>query len=109
MQDILIISKSSVSALGHDKDSIWKKYQSKETAITMCCFNDRDTPTAKLQAETEDELQHLRKENNHYRRLDKSVLLGIMTGRQALKQSGWNNFSNVGINMGSWRAMGTLL
>ncbi|MGB2138172.1 MAG: beta-ketoacyl synthase N-terminal-like domain-containing protein [Flavobacteriales bacterium] len=103
MQDILIISKSSVSALGHDKDSIWKKYQSKETAITMCCFNDRDTPTAKLHPETEDELQHLRKENNHYRRLDKSVLLGIMAGRQALKQSGWNNFSNVGINMGSSR------
>ena len=103
MQDILIVSKSSVSALGHNNERIWSQYMSKESALTICCFNDRDTPTGKLNSETEKELHQLRQENNHYRRLDKSVLLGIMAGRQALSESHWDNLSNVGINMGSSR------
>ena len=73
MQDILIVSKSSVSALGHNNERIWSQYMSKESALTICCFNDRDTPTGKLNSETEKELHQLRQENNHYRRLDKSV------------------------------------
>ena len=103
MQPILIIAKASVSALGHERERIWAQFQSKESALTICCFNDRDTPTGKLNAETEKKLLQLRQENNHYRRLDKSVLLGIMAGRQALSESHWNNLSEVGINMGSSR------
>jgi 3-oxoacyl-(acyl-carrier-protein) synthase len=103
MEPILIIAKASVSALGHEKDRIWSQYRSKESALTICCFNDKDTPTGKLNAETESKILKLRKENTHYRRLDKSVLLGIMAGRQALSESKWKDLSKVGINIGSSR------
>lgn len=103
MQDILIVSKSSVSALGHSEKDIWTQYQSQETALSTSCFNNRATPTAKLKFETESKLQELRQENSHYRRLDKTVLLGIMAGRQALLKSQWNSLEGVGINMGSSR------
>jgi 3-oxoacyl-[acyl-carrier-protein] synthase II len=103
MQPILITAKGSVSALGHDDDTIWDQYQSNQSALSICCFNDMDTPTGKLQATTEEKIQALRKENAHYRRLDKSVLLGILAGRIALNKNNWSNLSEVGINMGSSR------
>lgn len=62
-----------------------------------------DTPTGKLKPESEALIHNLRKENPDYRRLDKSVLLAIMAGRQALAESKWNNLSEVGINIGSSR------
>ena len=48
-------------------------------------------------------LQNIRKENHHYRRLDKSVLLAILAGRKAVAQSNWENKQNIGINIGSSR------
>ena len=103
MQSILITSKSSLSALGHESDEIWKNYQSKSTCLSICCFNDMDTPTGRLQEKTQLLIDNLRKEHPHYRRLDKSVLMAILVGRNSLSKSKWSDLSKVGINMGSSR------
>lgn len=103
MQSILITSKSSLSALGHNSDEIWANYHSQKTNLSICCFNDMDTPTGRLQAETLALIDDLRKENPLYRRLDKSVLMGIIAGRNTLSKANWTDLSTVGINMGSSR------
>ncbi|MBL6872699.1 MAG: beta-ketoacyl synthase, partial [Flavobacteriales bacterium] len=103
MQSILITSKSSLSALGHESDEVWKNYQRESTCLSICCFNDMDTPTGRLQEKTQLLIDNLRKEDPHYRRLDKSVLMAILVGRDALSKSKWSDLSRVGINMGSSR------
>lgn len=100
---VLITSKSSISALGFNKENVWKSYHADDHNLSICCFNDCDTPTARLNESNEQLIDTLRKENLHYRKLDKSVLMSIITARDALKQANWNDLSNVGINIGSSR------
>lgn len=103
MQSILITSKSSLSSLGHESDEVWSNYQSNTSCISICCFNDMDTPTGRLKTQTQKLIDDLRKENPLYRRLDKSVLMGIIAGRDSLSNTNWTDLSTVGINMGSSR------
>jgi 3-oxoacyl-[acyl-carrier-protein] synthase II len=104
MQDKMIISgMGSLSALGSNSEEIWKHYQDETTRITNCCFNKLDTPVGKLYPEDENLISKLRDEKSHYKRLDKTVLLGILAGRKAFKQASWNEDENVSINLGSSR------
>ena len=103
MKEILITGRGSINALGNNPDQIWKNYLTQAKTVSNCCFDDKNTPTGKLQEESETALQNIRKENHHYRRLDKSVLLAILAGRKAVAQSNWENKQNIGINIGSSR------
>jgi 3-oxoacyl-(acyl-carrier-protein) synthase len=104
MQEKIIISgMGSLSALGSHADEIWNRYQSGEPRITTCCFNNCDTPVGKLHPEEEQLIKDLRKENQHYRRLDKSVLLSIFAARQAIEQSKWTGEDLISVNLGSSR------
>ena len=103
MQNILITSKGSISSVGHESDAIWEQYQSDESALSICCFNNQDTPTGKLPNASEQEIKSLRKEQLPYRRLDKSVLLALWAGRKAVLEAGWTDLRNTGINIGSSR------
>ncbi len=103
MQDILITAKSTIASVGHNADQIWDNYSSSESAITMCCFNDQDTPVGKLKPDSEKLLKDLRSENLSYRRLDKSVILALYTSRKVIEDSGWSSMNGVGVNIGSSR------
>ena len=103
MQAVFITSKASLSSLGHTNNEIWQNYQKDKSSISICCFNNTDSPTAKLSTKSQYLIDQLRTENNHYRRLDKSVLMAIFVGRQALAKSSWKDKSNIGINIGSSR------
>ena len=107
MQNIVITAKSTICALGHDAESIWAGYQSPKSSITMCCFNDQDTPVGKLSPESEQQIKDLRKANINYRRLDKSVLLALWASRNVVESAGWteesNGLADVGVNIGSSR------
>lgn len=103
MQNILITAKGSISSVGHESDAIWKQYHSKQSALSICCFNNQDTPTGKLSSDSEKEIKSLRKEQLPYRRVDKSVLLTLWAGRKAVQRAGWTDLSNTGINIGSSR------
>lgn len=100
---VLITSKSSISALGFNKERIWERYHADKHHLSICCFNDSDTPTARISESDQQLIDALRKETPHYRKLDKSVLMSILTAREVIKQSAWTDLSNVGINVGSSR------
>ena len=104
MQHKMIISgMGSLSAMGSNQEDIWEHYSQGSTRITNCCFNSCDTPVGKLHPEEELLLKNLRKENPHYRRLDKTVLLSILAARKAVDQAGWDSNEYASINLGSSR------
>lgn len=103
MQNILITAKSTIASVGHESDQIWQQYKSQKSALSTCCFNNQDTPTAKLSQASEKLISDLRKQNFSYRRLDKSVLLALWTARDVIRKAGWKNLKNIGINIGSSR------
>lgn len=100
---IVITSKSSISSLGFETNSIWQTYQSNHHQLSMCCFNDQDTPTGRLREQDRLLIDELRKEHLSFRKLDNSVLMAILTARKALQQSHWESLSEVGVNFGSSR------
>ncbi len=102
-EKIVITGMGSVSALGSNAEEVWKNYCNQSTRITLCCFNNCDTQVGKLHPKEEDLVKQLRKENPHFRRLDKTVLLSILSSRQAVKQAKWNADDNMSVNLGSSR------
>jgi 3-oxoacyl-(acyl-carrier-protein) synthase len=95
---ITIQSFSSISPLGSKPEEVWATYLNNETYISKTPLLSADLPQSLL-----DQLQTLKKENPKYKTLDKSVLMAILSSRQAFKQSGWNNAKEIGINIGSSR------
>jgi 3-oxoacyl-(acyl-carrier-protein) synthase len=89
--------------MGSTQEEIWKNYDTQTTRITPCCFNNCDTWVGKLHPNQDELLKNLRKENPQFRRLDKTVLLSIITARQAVKNAGWGEEKNISINLGSSR------
>ena len=109
MQELIsITSISSISALGAHKDDIWNAYQKEEHCITNEIFEDITTPVARLTAIGKEEITQLRAENTSYKNLDDSVLYAIYTARKAVKDAGWNQEVDFGINFGSSRGATSL-
>lgn len=102
-EKIIITGMGSISSMGSTQEEIWKNYDSQTTRITPCCFNNCDTWVGKLHPNQEELLKNLRKENPPFRRLDKTVLLSIISARQAVKNAGWGEEKNISINLGSSR------
>lgn len=102
-EKIIITGMGSISSMGSTQEEIWKNYDSQTTRITPCCFNNCDTWVGKLHPNQEELLKNLRKENPQFRRLDKTVLLSIISARQAVKNAGWGEEKNISINLGSSR------
>ena len=102
-EKIIITGMGSLSAMGSNAQEVWKNYCAQTTRITSCCFNDCDTPVGKLHSKEDELIKQLRKENLHFRRLDKTVLLSILAARQAVKQAKWNASDNMSVNLGSSR------
>ena len=104
MQEKIIISGiGSLSAMGSNAQEVWENYCVQTTRITSCCFNNCDTKVGKLHPKEDDLIKQLRKENLHFRRVDKTVLLSILAARQAVKQAKWNASDNMSVNLGSSR------
>jgi len=103
MQNILITGVGSLSALGNNTEEIWKNYKGNKTLISDCCLNNQDVKVGKLNNESESLVKEIRKEKIAFRKLDKSVLMAIITSRKAVKEADWKNLETVGINIGSSR------
>jgi 3-oxoacyl-(acyl-carrier-protein) synthase len=102
-EKIIITGMGSISSMGSTQEEIWKNYDTQTTRITPCCFNNCDTWVGKLHPNQDELLKNLRKENPQFRRLDKTVLLSIISARQAVKNAGWGEEKNISINLGSSR------
>ncbi|WP_296384108.1 beta-ketoacyl synthase N-terminal-like domain-containing protein [Winogradskyella sp.] len=98
-QPISITAISSISPLGFNKKIIWNNYKSKSHF-----FSQKDGAfVAELPLEAKKEIDKLRHSNHKYKQLDDSVLFGIFSAREAIKEAGWKSSDNFGINIGSSR------
>lgn len=98
-QPISITAISSISPLGFTEKTIWENYNS-----NAHFFREKDgNLIAELSADARQEIEKLKQSNTKYKQLDDSVLFGIFTARNAVKQAGWSATDNFGINIGSSR------
>ena len=97
---IYINGNGSVSALGTDKNSVASSYQKAKNTFSL----DKDTsaPVSKLTVDAEQELIQLQQEDQRYKRLDRSVLMAMLSGRQCIQSAAWQD-GDYGINIGSSR------
>jgi 3-oxoacyl-(acyl-carrier-protein) synthase len=106
-QPIYINGFGSISALGHDNDSILKHYQSDSTCFSKLKWNTTSVLGASLSASSSEALKSLIQDHPRYKDLDKSVLMALFTSRKAISglkvQPG-----STGINIGSSRGATTL-
>mgnify|MGYP001063149581 FL=1 len=97
---ISIVGWGSASALGHHPEDIWQAYLQPTTAIRR-----RDDHwMASLSPKTEARIDALSQQEKGYPRLDRSVLLAMLAGEQALQRAGWANKGiESGLYLGSSR------
>ncbi len=102
-QKIAITSLASISPLGNNPESIWQNYLSPKTLISTKKFNGQNQFIASIPSELRKELEILRSSETKYKALDETVLLAILVSRQAIKNAGWKEGDDFGINIGSSR------
>lgn len=100
---IAITSLASISPLGNNPDAIWQKYLSNKTLISSKEFNGNKSFVATIPSEIRNEIEILKKSEAKYKSLDETVLMAILVSRQAIKNAGWKNGDDFGINIGSSR------
>ncbi len=100
---VFISSFGSISALGQSPAEIWNNYKNQKHFITKRLFGENEAFAAFLPKEVRNAIEALKNENTNYRKLDDSVLFAIFSARKAVKEAGWENEKNIGINIGSSR------
>ncbi|MDY3345356.1 beta-ketoacyl synthase N-terminal-like domain-containing protein [Riemerella anatipestifer] len=93
----------SVSALGMHKTDIWSAYCDNKTYLKKELSNGEITLMGKLHDSIIPHLNALKEEHPSYKKLDPSVLYGILASRMAFKEALWNTNDNIGVNLGSSR------
>ncbi|MCL9803913.1 beta-ketoacyl synthase [Flavobacterium amniphilum] len=102
-QKIAITALSSVSALGHNPETIWNNYINNSSFIGLQKIGNQQIAVAQLPSETKKEIEKLRQSEAKYKNLDPSVLFAVYTSREAVKKAGWSQNDVFGINIGSSR------
>jgi 3-oxoacyl-(acyl-carrier-protein) synthase len=102
-QKIAITALSSVSTLGKNPTEIWDNYLSNEHFLSIKKINGKEEYVAQLPQESKEELHQLRQSNPKYKDLDETVLMAILSSRNAIKQAAWEQGEKFGINIGSSR------
>lgn len=102
-QEIGITGLASISALGYDPRDVWEQYQQSAHLAEKRDLGGQSYWVASLDEHTEDHIESLRRENNHYKGLDRTVLFALLVSRMAIKMSGWEAKDAFGVNFGSSR------
>lgn len=102
-EKIAITSLASISPLGKNPQAIWRNYLSNKTLISTKDFNGTPQFVATIPQKIRNEIEELKKSEIKYKALDETVLLAILVSRQAIKNAGWKNGDDFGINIGSSR------
>lgn len=104
---ISITSIASISSLGSNMDAIWENYCNPNHNFVINNFEKSKALVAPLSSFETAEIELLRKANNKYKNLDKSVLMAIYASRKAVKTANWKD-GDYGINIGSSRGATSL-
>jgi 3-oxoacyl-(acyl-carrier-protein) synthase len=107
---IAITGYGSVSPLGLHRSAIYSKYLTDETCIVNKSFNNKVYPVAILPCEAEEQLSRLISQNYKFKRVDKTVLMAMLSATLAFEEAGWNASPGTitGINIGSSRGSAAL-
>lgn len=100
---IAITALSSISPLGNQPDVIWDNYTNDKTLISTKEINGKNQFVAVIPNEIRSQIDVLKNEDTKYKSLDETVLLSILVSRQAIKNAGWKQGDDFGINIGSSR------
>lgn len=104
---IYINGFGSISALGHDQKTILKNYRINSTHFSQLKWNSTSVLGASLTTPSSEAIEKLSQENSRYKDLDRSVLMAMLTARQAMSKLKFQPEST-GINIGSSRGATTL-
>ncbi|MBZ9652809.1 beta-ketoacyl synthase N-terminal-like domain-containing protein [Psychroflexus montanilacus] len=104
---IYINGFGSISALGHDQKTILKNYRINSTHFSQLKWNSTSVLGASLATPSSEAIEKLSQENSRYKDLDRSVLMAMLTARQAMSKLKFQPEST-GINIGSSRGATTL-
>ncbi len=100
---ISIIALASISPLGNDPKTIWENYQNKKHCFTSHFLDHKNTLVAKLNDDSNAQVEALKQSDSKYKFLDKSVLYAMVASRKAIQNAGWTSKDVFGINIGSSR------
>lgn len=99
---ISITALSSISSLGHDRESILASYVAGQPKFVKREFGSGTEYCAPLDASVRAEIARLRLSDPKYKSLDDSVLFALYASRNAVAAAGWKD-GDFGINIGSSR------
>ncbi|WP_324025042.1 beta-ketoacyl synthase N-terminal-like domain-containing protein [Maribacter sp. BPC-D8] len=102
-EKISITAIASMSPLGSTLEETWAAYQNNEHYFSLVEANECKSWVAPLSQSARLKVDELRASDSKYKKLDDSVLFAMVASRMAVKQSGWENAAEFGINMGSSR------
>ncbi len=97
-----IVSWGSSSALGGNQETIWEQYSLPHTNLQHALTLNNNW-VGQLSTSESQAIDRMRLQNKHYRRLDRSVLLGMMAAERALQASQWGSPSDIGLYLGTSR------
>ena len=100
---IAITAFSSLSPLGNNSESVWKKYLDNQHCFSTQFLDQQETSVAALDAESKEIVAKLRESDAKYKFLDDSVLFALAASRKAILDAGWKEDAVFGINIGSSR------
>ncbi|WP_187261607.1 beta-ketoacyl synthase N-terminal-like domain-containing protein [Pontibacter beigongshangensis] len=100
---IVIRGYGSLSSMGHGSETVAGAYRRGQPAFQMQDHVGMPTPVAALPSATEAALRMLAQEKKAYQALDRSVLMAILAGRQAVAAAGWASENEIAVNIGSSR------
>jgi 3-oxoacyl-(acyl-carrier-protein) synthase len=103
---IAISGYGSISSLGTNSESIWKKYRDNQHCFNKEKITNKEEWVAGLSLASKESISELIKEKK-YQQLDPSVLYAIAASRIAVNQAGWNSEEEFGISIGSSRGATT--
>src|SRR5690554_6260176 len=96
MSRIAIAGWGSISALGVNGKTAWKRYKDNTHCFIKQNFNGRQEWVSPLAAESKAAIAALGKENIKYRQLDPSIQYAIAASRSAVEQAGWTEVKELG-------------
>ncbi|WP_142784347.1 beta-ketoacyl synthase N-terminal-like domain-containing protein [Changchengzhania lutea] len=100
---ISITAIASISPLGKSLADTWTNYQTDSHFIKEKKFKNDPVLVAEIPKEAKQDIELLRQSDSKYKSLDNTVLYAIYASRQAVRDAGWKNTDNFGINIGSSR------
>lgn len=101
-EPIYIQSCNSISALGRDKEEIWKNYLTKNHLFTKLSSSHFNRFVSKIDEDDNEFLLQIRYSDSKYKHIDRSVLMALYVSRRAFLEAK-NTDLNMGINFGSSR------